>query len=106
MNRFSSTLSLCMRARRLAFGFETVRAAVKNGKVTLLLTASDLSEKSVKEVDFLSRTYSVPHLRLDLSMEDIARTIGKKTGIIGITDPGFGTKLMQTYHETEENRCR
>ena len=41
MNRFLSTLSLCMRARRLAFGFETVKAAVKAGKVSLLLTASD-----------------------------------------------------------------
>ena len=78
MNRFLSTLSLCMRARRLAFGFETVKAAVKAGKVSLLLTASDLSEKSAKEAEFLSRSSGVPHLRLALSMEDIAHAIGKK----------------------------
>ena len=106
MNRFLSTLSLCMRARPLAFGYETVKAAVKAGKVSLLLTASDLSEKSAKEAEFLSRSSGVPHLRLALSMEDITHAIGKKTGIIGITDPGLAAALTRTYHETEDHLCR
>ncbi len=95
-----------MRARRLAYGLETVRAAALSGRVCLLLTASDLSAKTAKEVDYLSRTRRIPLLPLELNMDGVARTIGRRTGVIGITDPGFGTKLMQTYHETEEKLCR
>ena len=44
--RFFSTLSLCMRAKKLAFGFDTVKEAVKAGSVSLLLTAGDLSGRT------------------------------------------------------------
>ncbi len=106
MNAFDSTLSLCMRARRLVYGFETVKHSVQSGAAVLLLTASDVSAKTCKEVDFLSRTHHVPHLTLSTSMEELSHIIGKKTGVISITDEGFGKKLMLIRQETEDNLCR
>ncbi len=58
--RFYSTLGLTMRAGKLSFGYDTVKGAVQEGKVFLLLTASDLSEKSGKEVRYLSERHDIP----------------------------------------------
>ena len=103
MSQFDSTLSMCMRARRLAYGYDTVKAAAAAGQVSLLLTAADLSPKTVKEVEYLSKKHGVPHLRLAVTLEGMARVIGKKTGVIGITDSGFGARLLQIHNETEDN---
>lgn len=101
-NRFYATLSLSMRAKKLLYGFDTVKEGVQNGSVKLLLTASDLSAKTVKEVVFLAGKYNLPHLPLPKTMEEIAGVIGKKTGVIGIADQGFADKLMLIHNETEE----
>ena len=103
MNRFDSTLSLCMRAKRLSYGFDTVKGLVLKGQVFLLLTASDLSPKTVKEVRYLSERYNVPCLPHPAAMEGIQRIIGRKTGVIGITDQGLAAKLMSTHNEMEES---
>ncbi len=102
MNRFDSTLSLCMRAKRLTYGFETVKAAAEHKEVFLLLAAADLSQKTRKEVRFLAEKCSIPCLLLPHSMEQIAGIIGRKTGVVGVTDQGFAAKLTLAHNETEE----
>lgn len=102
MNRFDSTLSLCMRAKRLTYGFDTVKAAVECGEVFLLLTASDLSSKTVKEVRFLAEKRSIPWLPLPHTLEEMPKVIGRKTGVVGVTDQGFAAKLNLAHNETEE----
>ena len=97
MDRFYSTLSLTMRARKLIYGFDTVKENV--GEIHLLLTASDLSPKTTKEVIFLAEKHSVSHLALEKTMQEIGNLIGKKTGIIGIADEGFAKKLTSLYKE-------
>ncbi len=98
MDRFYSTLSLSMRARKLIYGFDTVKENIAN--IYLLLTASDLSEKTVKEVNFLATKENIPLIFLPLTMEETGKLIGKKTGIIGIKDEGFAEKLIKI--KTEE----
>ncbi len=101
-DRFYATLSLSMRAKKLLYGFDTVKEGVQNGSVRLLLTASDLSQKTIKEAVYLAGKYRLPHLPLPNTMEEIAGMIGKKTGVIGIADQGFADKLMLIHNETEE----
>ena len=93
--RFLSTLGLCMRAGRLTFGFDTVRAAVLEGSVCLMMTASDLSPKTIKEADFLAEKHQLPLLHLPMTMVEIGYAIGKKTGVIAITDAGLSKRLME-----------
>lgn len=101
-DRFYATLSLSMRAKKLLYGFDTVKDGVQNGSVKLLLTASDLSQKTKKEAIYLSGKYRLPHLSLPKTMGEIAGIIGKKTGVIGIADQGFADKLTLIHNETEE----
>ena len=102
LNRFDSTLSLCMRAKRLAYGFDTVKAAAERGEVFLLLTADGLSPKTVKEVRFLAEKRSVPWISIPHTLEEMSRVIGRKTGVIGVTDQGFAAMLTLAHNETEE----
>lgn len=95
--RFYSTLSLCMRAKKLTFGFDTVKETVKAGTVFLLLTASDLSEKTVKEVRFLADQHEIPYLPLDKTQQEMRVVIGKLTGVLAITDKGLAGSLIKAY---------
>ena len=106
MNRLVSTLSLCRRAGKLVYGFETVKRAVQQGQAALLLTAAGLSAKTEKETAFLSEKYGVPLIRLAIPMEEMAAVAGKSTGVIAITDPGLGSTIAWIHNETEENSCR
>ncbi len=96
-DRFCSTLSLCMRAKKLAFGFDTVGEAVKSGQVFLLLTAADLSEKTAKEVRFLADRHAIRCLPLDKTQAEIRTVIGKLTGVLAITDEGLAGSLLKAY---------
>lgn len=93
-DQFAATLSLSMRARKLNFGFDTVKKAVQAGEISLLLTASDLSPKTVKEVRFLAEQKQIPFILLDETMSEIGNRIGKKTGVLGVADQGFAKKLF------------
>jgi ribosomal protein L7Ae-like RNA K-turn-binding protein len=83
-----------MRAKKLTFGFDTVKEAVKAGSVYLLLTASDLSDKTVKEVRFLGEKMGIPVLPLDKTQEEMRFVIGKFTGVLAITDEGLARSLI------------
>ena len=84
-----------MRAGKLNFGFETVRSAVTGGAVYLLMTAADLSPKTAKETAFLADKYAVPLLSLPVTMEELRSAMGKKTGVLAVTDEGFAKRLME-----------
>lgn len=92
--RFLSTLGLCMRAGRLAFGLDTVRAAAREGRARLVLTAADLSPKTLKETEFLAQKAGLPHVPLPLTMAQMKNAMGKKTGVIAITDDGLARRLQ------------
>ena len=101
-NPILQTLSLCRKAGKLCFGFETVKNAALSQKVLLVLTAEDLSAKTSKEVNFLAAKQKIPCFPLPCSMEDVYAAIGKLTGVIGITEQGFANKLITLCNEMEE----
>lgn len=101
--RFLQTLSLCMRAGVICFGLDTVRAAAREGRVQLLLTACDLSPKTLKEAAFTARTASLPIFPLPLTMEQIRIIIGRKTGVIAVTDPGLARRLCELMEEPAQD---
>ena len=100
--RFLSTLGLCMRAGRLNFGFDTVKAAVQEGNVRLMMTACDLSPKTAKEAAFVADKYAVTLLPLPVTMDELRLAMGKKTGVIAVTDEGFAKRLEELYAVREQ----
>ncbi|MDE5582141.1 MAG: ribosomal L7Ae/L30e/S12e/Gadd45 family protein [Ruminococcus sp.] len=88
-------LTICIKAGKTVKGFDSVCDAVKNGNVSCVLTASDISQKTLKEINFLCNRYSVPVLDTELSKEETAFLCGKSTAVIAVCDKGFSEGFMK-----------
>ncbi len=89
LKKTANLLTICLKAGKAVKGFDSVCDAVKNGSASCVLTASDASEKTVKEISFICGKYSVPLFRTELSKEEIAVLCGKITAVIAVCDKGF-----------------
>jgi ribosomal protein L7Ae-like RNA K-turn-binding protein len=87
--RTANLLGICIRAGKTVKGFDSAVEAVKNGLAFCLLTASDASEKTVKEVKFYCEKYGVKAFMTEMSKADIGRLCGKETAVMAVTDKGF-----------------
>ena len=88
-----NTLGLCKKAGKLIIGFDAVCAEMSNPatKAAGIILAADLSEKTKKELAYqLQKTNSkLKTVQIYATMDEIAEVLGKRTGIIAITDEGF-----------------
>lgn len=94
MNRLLSIISLSKKAGKLLAGNDRVKEAVLRGQAHVVLTASDLSEKSRRGIEALCKAEKVPSLAVPVTMEELAWEIGKRTGILAVTEPGLAGKLQ------------
>ena len=87
-------LSLCRRAGRLLAGFDVVKAGLQEHQVEVVLLASDLSRKTEKEIRMAAQRSQTPALTLGRTMDEIWMVLGRRSGVIGITDPGFARQIQ------------
>ncbi len=89
-----NTIGLAYRARKVTVGTDITLTAMRNGKVVLLLLATDASHTTKKKVYDKCKTYQVEVLE-ELSSYDLSTGLGKEDiKVIGITDRGFSQLLM------------
>ena len=95
MNRFLGTLGICRKAGKLIFGFDAVCDEIKKpkSKVSGIVTAKDISAKTLKEIRFVCEKYGIKIYEADADMDEIKSVIGKRTGIIAILDEGLFASL-------------
>ena len=96
-NPFLDALGICKRAMKLCFGFETTKTAMQKGQVEIVFLASDLSEKSRKEMHFLCKQLGVDIADTKFDMQLLGGSIGKKTGIIAILDEGLAQMTKKKF---------
>ncbi|MBR6968643.1 MAG: ribosomal L7Ae/L30e/S12e/Gadd45 family protein [Ruminococcus sp.] len=87
--RTANLLGICIKAGKTVKGFDSAAEAVKNGTAHCILTASDASDKTVKEVRFVCGKYGARHFPTELSKLEIGRLCGKETAVVAVTDEGF-----------------
>lgn len=92
-------LSICFKAGKAVKGFDSSADAVKNGSAFCVLLASDASDKTAKEADFVCGKYSIPVLRTELAKADIARLCHKETAVIAVCDKGFAERFAVIVSE-------
>lgn len=76
-------------------GMDIAKSACETGEARAVFTALDLSEKSLREIRFCCAKNAVPVYKLGMTMEQIAVALGKRTGIIAVTDAGFAKSLAK-----------
>ncbi len=105
MKNSLGTIGLCRRAGKLIFGFDAVKDEVMKpaSKVSGVVIADDLSDKSKKEVKFVCGKYGKAVCAPGVTMDEIKGVIGKYTGILGILDDGLFRSISKQT-ETINNR--
>ena len=91
MKKALGTIGLCRRAGKLIFGFDAVKDEVisPKSKISGVIIADDLSDKTKKEVNFICNKHNIPVCAPGVTMNEIKGVIGKFTGILGILDDGL-----------------
>lgn len=87
------TMSLCKRAGRIIMGFDMVKQAVIDGRARLVITAGDLSDKTLKEIRRICGEWDTPLRELPFTMDQLWMELGKRAGVAAIADQGFADKL-------------
>lgn len=94
-DKLISTITFCKRLGKLALGFDAVKSAMQLDEAALVLTASDLSPKTKKEIQYLSEVFAVPIRGVELTLDELWYLIGKRAGVIAVCDEGFAEKLIR-----------
>ena len=80
-------LTICRKAGKLVIGFDAVKEAVYGGNASCVITASDISVKTLKEVKFFCNNSAVDVVYSGLD------SVGKKVVVAAVCDYGFAVKF-------------
>ena len=104
MNKLIETITFCKRIGALEPGFDRVKEALDAGRVQLVLLASDLSPKTEKELLFLCSRAAVPAEKTGLTQDEYWYLIGKRSGVIGVTNPAFAEKIRSVIESGQTDQ--
>lgn len=82
-------LTICLKAGKAVKGFDSAKESVLNGNAHCVLTACDVSPKTLKEVHFMCGKNSVPVIVTELAKAEIGVLCGKEIAVIAVCDKGF-----------------
>lgn len=98
-NGKAGLLSMCRKAGKLVMGMDMVKDACSLGNAKAVFTATDLSARSLKEVRYTCARYEVKLYALGMTMDEVSMSIGKRTGILAMTDAGFARSCVKGLEE-------
>ncbi|HOP75695.1 MAG TPA: L7Ae/L30e/S12e/Gadd45 family ribosomal protein [Bacillota bacterium] len=95
MSKIDSLLGFASKAGQLLLGTASVEAGLKRGKVALVICATDLSPKTIKNFRYFCELYKVPFYCYGLRSE-LGRIVGApERGIIGVVSKQFASSLRR-----------
>ena len=86
-------LTICRTAGKLVIGFDAVKEAVYGGNASCVITASDISAKTLKEVKFFCNNSAVDVVYSGLDSDEFYDAVGKKVVVAAVCDYGFAVKF-------------
>ena len=85
MHKLLFALSLAKKSGKLVMGFDAVKTAVIHGTAYIVLLAEDLSEKTVKRVNYFCEDLTEVH-NTGLTQFEISQVAGRLTSVQAVTD--------------------
>lgn len=95
MNKLLFALSLAKKSGKLVMGFDAVKTAVIHGTAHIVLLAEDLSEKTVKRVNYFCEDLTEVH-NTGLTQFEISQVAGRLTGVLAVTDENLAVLARNT----------
>lgn len=99
-NNIIENIGLCRKAGKLTLGFDAVIKELP--KTAGIITASDISAKTLKELKFHADRQNCSVKVTDATMDEIKRVLNKRVGIMGIMDEGL-YKIVSGSTETDKD---
>lgn len=100
-NKVLSYLGLARKAGKLAVGFAASKEACQKMTAKFIAVASDISEKSLKEIKYFGGG-KVRIERIPFTICEVSAAIGIKAGIVAVCDDGFADALVKTVERSKE----
>lgn len=100
MNKVLFSMSLAKKAGKLVCGFDRVKTAVIRGEAWAVVLASDLSEKTIKRVNYFCEDIADVYMT-GLTQYEFSQVAGRLTGIVTITDENLARLCTNAIKETE-----
>lgn len=93
--KLRALLGFARKAGKLALGTQATEESVKKHRSHLVLCASDISPKSVKEIRFLCEKYGIRVAVMKIGFDDVSHSFGKRAGILSVEDEGFANAIAE-----------
>ncbi|MBQ8203539.1 MAG: hypothetical protein IJZ75_04590 [Clostridia bacterium] len=94
-NKLLTLLGFASKSGNLSYGLGASKASVMAGKSKLLIVCSDISEKSLKEVNFHGEKYNVKVKVLqNTDTFTVTNAVGRKCGILSVNNSSFADAIM------------
>ena len=93
-NKTLTLLGFAAKALKLEYGMQKTIEALMKKRSKLIVAASDLSEKSKKEILFYATKQNVKLLILEVTVEKLSAAVGRKCGVISVNDNGFADAIF------------
>lgn len=94
-------LSLARKAGKLLWGFDSVKSKLGRD-IKVVLFAKDLSIGSRRRMERHAADNSVPCAEAGMTIDEIWFYIGKRAGILALTDEGFAKTIMEMSSDADK----
>jgi len=94
-----SFLGIARKAGKLCLGQDVAAESIRSGKATLLILSSDISGKSAMKIQRVAEKSGIPVLQLPVGMDEMKTMLGKRAGILSVTDAGFTKRILELSGE-------
>lgn len=98
MNKLLFALSLAKKSGKLVVGFDAVKSAVIHGNAHIVLLATDLSEKTIKRVQYFCEDITDVY-NTGLTQFEISQVAQRLTGVLAVTDENLAKLARNAIEE-------
>lgn len=99
MNKVLQDIGLAKRAGKIILGFDVVKESIIKKQAKLVIVASDISPKTLKEITFLNEKYQSKMIQSNITIDELWQMLGKRVGIISIIDENFSKKTLEHFNK-------
>jgi len=100
-NKLLSFLGIARKSGNLFLGMDNVKNNMVKKNIILILTTKDISKLSLKKINQVSMENKARAVSIDCTMQDINLTLGKYSGIIGISNENIVNKILSLVEPRE-----
>lgn len=95
MDKLMLFLGLVVKAGKMTFGYNLTEADVKKGRCALVLVASDVSDRTLRNTARLCESGGIDMIRLNMDMDGVAQALGRRSGVLSVTDVNFAKRIRE-----------